>query len=191
MEPIKIAVIIGSTREGRFSEIPARYVADALSKRPEAQVELLDLREWPLPFFDQPVSPSMKKAPYPHDLVERFAAKVGEADAFIVVSPEYDHGYPAVLKNAFDWVFKEWNHKPIGFVAYGNAGGARAVEQLRLVAVELALVPIRPAVHIPWDAVTKAKEDPAAGLAASGERLPAFFDELIALARVLRPLRGA
>lgn len=190
MEAPALSVIIGSTREGRFGEIPARYVCDALMARTDARATLVDLRDWPLPFFDQPVTPSAKKEPYPHEVVERWSALVGESDGFILVTPEYNHGYPAALKNAIDWVFKEWNKKPVGFVSYGSAMGARAVEQLRQVAVEVALVPIRPSIHIPWDAVMKAKEDPAAGLAAVGERLPTFFDELIALATALKPLRG-
>jgi len=110
---------------------------------------LLDLRDYPMPFFDEPVSPSQIKEPYAHPVVQKWTAKIAEADGFIIVTPEYNHGYPAVLKNAFDYVGKEWNKKAIGFVSWGSVGGARAIEQLRGVAIELQLAPIRTSVHIP------------------------------------------
>jgi len=191
MEPIHIQIIIGSTREGRFSEKPARYMYVELGKRTDVQAELIDLRDWPLPFFDQSVTPSYKKEPYPHEIVERWSAKVGEADGYIIVTPEYNHGYPAVLKNALDWVFKEWAHKPVGFVSYGSAGGARSVEQLRQVVIELSLVPLRPAIHIPGEMYMAASKANDAGVATAfapmQERIGAFFDELIKLANALKP----
>jgi NAD(P)H-dependent FMN reductase len=103
-----------------------------------------------MPFFDEPVSPSMIKEPYANPAVQAWTKKIAEGDAFIIVSPEYNHGYSAVLKNALDYVYKEWNNKPVGFVSYGSVGGARAIEQLRQVAVELQMAPIRNSVHIPW-----------------------------------------
>lgn len=195
MEPITIQIILGSTREGRFSEKPARYIYDELAKRQDAEAELVDLRDWPLPFFDQSVTPSYKKEPYPHEIVERWSAKVGGADGFIIVTPEYNHGYPAVLKNALDWVFKEWAHKPVGFVSYGSVSGARSVEQLREVSIELGLVPIRPAIHIPSElrmAASKADtpEAVAQAFAPMQERVIDFFDELLRMADALRPLRA-
>src|SRR3989338_3503215 len=192
MNPPSIHIIIGSTREGRFSEKPARYMYAELGKRTDVQAELVDLRDWPLPFFDQSVTPSYKRAPYPYEMVERWSAKVGEADGYIIVAPEYNHGYPAVLKNAIDWVFKEWAHKPIGFVSYGSAMGARSVEQLRQVAIELSLVPLRPAIHIPGEmymAAAKADDaDVATAFAPMQERVSGFFDELVRIAQALKPL---
>ena len=120
-----------------------------MKKREGVKVELLDLRDYPLPFFEEPVSPNSKKEPYTNPAVVAWTKKVAEADGFIVVTGEYNHGYPAVLKNAFDYVGSEWNKKVVGFVAYGSALGARAVEQLRQVAVELQMAPIRSAIHIP------------------------------------------
>src|SRR3989338_2823805 len=105
-----------------------------------------------MPFFNEAVTPSAKKEDYADEAVQRWTKKIKEADGFIIVAPEYNHGYTAVLKNALDYVSTEWNNKPVGFVAYGSAGGARAVEQLRAVAIELQMAPVRNAVNImaPW-----------------------------------------
>lgn len=146
---MKILVIIGSTRQNRFSEKPAKWIFEEAKARKDFEVELIDLRDYPLPFFDEPVSPSMAKEPYPNKNVQKLSKKISEADGFIVVTPEYNHGYPAVLKNMFDYIYHDWNRKAIGFVSYGTVGGARSVEQLRQVAVELQMAPIRQSVHIP------------------------------------------
>ncbi len=148
MDNLKIAVILGSTRPERFSEQPGTWIADKLKKIDGLDVETLDLRDYPMPFFDEAKSPTMAPEGFGKEVVEKWRAKIAEADAFVVVTPEYNHGYSAVLKNAMDYVYFEWNKKPISFVAYGGVGGARAVEQLRLVAVELQMAPIRHAVHI-------------------------------------------
>src|SRR3989344_2690956 len=148
MANLKIKIIIGSTREGRFGEKPARWMLDKIQKRKEIDAELLDLRDYPMPFFNEAKTPTAKKEPYGDEAVKRWTKKIAEADGFIVVAPEYNHGYPAVLKNALDYVYTEWNKKPVGFVSYGGAGGVRSVEQLRQVAVELDMVPLRTAIHI-------------------------------------------
>lgn len=193
--PLTIGVIVGSTRINRFSEKPARYVFDELGKEESIVPELIDLRDWALPFFDEPISPAASKGVYVNGLGKRWADKVGEMDGFIMVTPEYNHGYPAVLKNALDWVFSEWNGKPVGFVSYGGVGGARAVEQLRQVVIELRMHPIRNAIHIPSD-VYRAVMSEAVPVnpdlfkplreGAGGDRLRAFFDELIGLAGILK-----
>src|SRR5689334_19867177 len=140
-------VITGTTREGRFSERVAAWVMDRLETRTEFGVELVDLRDHPLPFFDGRAPVHIGRE-YPRDDVARFGQTIDRADGFIVLTAEYNHGYPAVLKNAMDWTFVEWRHKPITFVAWGNVGGARAIEQLRAVAVEFEMAPLRHAVHI-------------------------------------------
>jgi NAD(P)H-dependent FMN reductase len=149
---IKIKVILGSTRQNRLGEKPARWIVETANKRGDIDVELLDLREYPLPFFDEAISPSMAKEPYGNPIVVKWAEKIREADGFIMATPEYNHGPSAVLKNALDYLNAEWNNKPVAFVSWGSVGGARAVEQLRQVAVELQMAPIRNAVHIiaPW-----------------------------------------
>jgi len=152
MSTLKIKVIVGSTRSNRFSEKPARWILDEAKKRAGLDVELLDLRDYPLPFFEEPMPPGMAKDAYTHPDVVRWRDKVREADGFIICAPEYNHGYPAVLKNALDYVYFAWSRKAVAFVSWGGNGGTRCVEQLRLVAIELDMAPTRFAVHIanPW-----------------------------------------
>ena len=149
--PLNIKVIAGSTREGRFSDKAAVWIAEEISKQEGVAVEVLDLRDYDIPFFNEPMSPSFKQEPYKNEAVARFTKKIEEGDAFVIVTPEYNHGTSGVLKNALDWVYQEWNNKPVAFVSYGGVGGARAVEQLRLNAIELQMAPIRNAVHIPGE----------------------------------------
>src|SRR5437868_9419235 len=145
-----ISVIIGSTRQGRFSEKPAQWILQELRKREAIQARLLDLRDFPMPFFDQPAPPAMPgRQPYEHEVVKKWTAQIAAADAFVFVTPEYNYGTSAVLKNAIDWVYPEWNRKAAAFVSYGSAMGARSVQQLRETAIELQLAPIRSSVHIP------------------------------------------
>ncbi len=148
---LNIKVIVGSTREGRFSDKAATWIAEEIKKQKGVAVEVLDLRDYDMPFFNEPMSPSFKQEPYKNEAVARFTKKIAESDAFVMVTPEYNHGTSAVLKNALDWVYQEWNNKPVAFVSYGSVGGARAIEQLRLVAIELQMAPIRNSVHIPGE----------------------------------------
>ncbi len=153
-KPLKIQVIVGTTRQNRFSEKPAHWIYEEAKEKEGIEVELVDLRDYPLPFFDEPVSPAMfemMKHEYTNDIAKKWVEKVTEADGYIIVTGEYNHGYPAVLKNALDYAFKQWNKKAVGFVSYGSAGGARTVEQLRQVVIELQMVPIRNAIHIPTE----------------------------------------
>ncbi len=149
--PLNIKVIAGSTREGRFSDKAAAWIAEEIKKQEGVKVEVLDLRDYDMPFFNEPMSPSFKQEPYKNEAVARFTKKIEEGDAFVIVTPEYNHGTSGVLKNALDWVYPEWNNKSVAFVSYGSVGGARAVEQLRLNAIELQMAPIRNAVHIPGE----------------------------------------
>src|ERR1700683_2043725 len=145
-----ISVIVGSTRHGRFSEKPAHWILQHLQERDGIEARLLDLRDFPMPFFDQPMPPAMPgRPPYEHDVVKKWTSQIAASDGFIFVAPEYNYGPSAVLKNAVDWVYPEWNRKAAAFVSHGGVGGARGVQQLRLTAIELQLVPIRSAVHIP------------------------------------------
>ncbi len=151
---LKIKVILGTTRQQRFGEQPAKYIVEK-AKAKGLDVELLDLRDYPLPLFDEAMSPAAamsKEGAYPFPVSAKWTAKIGEADGFIFTVAEYNHGYPAVLKNAFDYVGREWNKKPVAFVGYGTVGGARAVDQLRPVVAEQQMVSIRTAVHMvnPW-----------------------------------------
>jgi len=145
-EQLRIGIVIGSTRTGRFADRPAEWLMRLASKRTDAAYELVDLRDYPLPFFDEPKSPL--REPAKNEVAQRWARKVGELDGFVFITAEYNHGITAALKNAIDYVYPEWNRKAAGFVAYGNAGGARAVEQLRLNLIEVQVAPIRSAVHV-------------------------------------------
>ncbi len=142
----KIGVIIGSTREGRFADRPAKWIKDVAEQRGDIEVELIDLRDYPMPLFDEPASPAY--APSKNEVAQRWQKKIASLDGFIMTAAEYNRGPTAVLKNALDYAYTEWNNKPVAFVGYGGVGGARAVEQLRLHAVELQMAPIRTAVHI-------------------------------------------
>src|SRR6202007_2766855 len=123
-----ISVIVGSTRQGRFSEKPAQWILEHLRKREGIEAQLLDLRDFPMPFFDQPLPPAMPgRPPYEHDVVKTWTAQIAASDGFVFVTPEYNYGPSAVLKNAIDWVYPEWNRKAACFVSYGSAMGGRGV----------------------------------------------------------------
>ncbi|MBB6559076.1 NAD(P)H-dependent FMN reductase [Acidovorax soli] len=141
-----IGIVIGSTREGRFADKPAQWIHGIASERSDLTAELLDLRDYPMPFFDEPLSPAW--APVKNEAAQRWAQKLATLDGLVVITAEYNHGPTAVLKNAFDYAYQEFARKPIGFVGYGGVGAARAVEQLRLVATEVQMAPVRNAVHI-------------------------------------------
>lgn len=144
-----IQVILGTTRDGRRGDKVAKAVMNSLSSINGATFELLDLKEWDLPLYDFPGYPSTEKGKYLSTLQEKWAKKINKGDGYIVITPEYNHGPPASLKNALDYLWYEWNHKPIGFISYGGAvGGSRAVEQLRQIVIEFEMVPIREQVII-------------------------------------------
>ncbi len=187
-----VSIIVGSTREGRFSEKVAQLVFDELKDRKDVEARLLDLREYPMPFFDQAVPPSIPgKAPYTHPVVQRWTAQIGEADAFIFVSPEYNHGIPGVLKNAIDWVNPEWRRKPATFVGYGGVSGARSVEHLRLIACEMQMAPLRFAMHIPMSTLLLHLQgkDAAAALGESKQAAGAMIDDLLWWSDALKAAR--
>jgi len=193
-----IKIILGSTRRNRFGDKPANWIYEETKKKSGVTAELLDLRDFPMPFFDEPMGPSSLNENYSHDMVKKWAVKIKESDAFIIVTPEYNHGYPAVLKNAIDSIFPEWNDKPVGFVSYGGVGGARCVEQLRQVAVEMRMIPIRSALHLPTEvylAVMNEKIPVNPELFSSmktgiwGDRVETFFNELIPIAIILQNKR--
>lgn len=191
--PISVKIIAGSTREGRFSDKAAAWMAEELKKQNGLAVEILDLRDYEMPFFNEPVSPSFKREPYKNEAVARFTKKIAEGDAFVIVTPEYNHGTSGVLKNALDWVYQEWNNKPVAFLSYGSVGGARAVEQLRLIAIELQMAPIRTAVHIPGEQyfpVVMGKTSASELFSLQREKAEAMITQLLWWARALKSARG-
>jgi NAD(P)H-dependent FMN reductase len=189
-----ISVIVGSTREGRFSERPARWILQQLKRREGVEARLLDLREFPMPFFDQPAPPAMPgRAPYENEVVRKWTAAIEESDGFIFVTPEYNYGPAAVLKNALDWVYPEWNRKAAAFVSYGGAAGARSVQQLRETAIELQLAPIRSSVHIPVATLWAHFQggDVEAGLAELEAAAKIMIDDLLWWTAALKTARAA
>lgn len=138
---IKVGIIIGTTRPNRVGESVGRWVHEIASKRSDAQFELVDIKDYNLPLLDEPIPPS--RGEYTHAHTKKWAAKIDSLDAFVFITAEYNHGPSGALKNALDFVYREWNNKAAGFVGYGSAGGARAVEQLRLVMGELQVADVR------------------------------------------------
>lgn len=138
---VKLAIVIGSTRPGRVGEGVGRWVHEVARKRTDAEFELVDIKDFDLPLLDEPIPPSMGK--YSKEHTKRWAAKVAAFDGYVFVTPEYNHGICGALKNAIDFLYAEWNDKAAGFVGYGSAGGARAVEHLRLVMAEVQVATVR------------------------------------------------
>jgi NAD(P)H-dependent FMN reductase len=150
MDSLQVGVILASVREGRRGEGFAKWITTLASERPSLSVSLVDLRQWPIPPYALKDGPSVAEKTYEAgSLAQRWSETVTSFDAVVIVTPEYSHGYPGALKNALDTLYAPWNYKPVGFVSYGGfAAGARAVEQLRLVSVELRMVPIRDEVNV-------------------------------------------
>ncbi len=138
---VKIGIIVGSTRPGRKADTVAKWVYGIAQKRTDAQFEIVDIADFNLPLLDEPVPPSMAQYSKPH--TKAWAAKIASFDGYVFVTPEYNHAPGAALKNALDFIYAEWNNKAAGFVSYGSAGGARAVEQLRLIMGELQVADVR------------------------------------------------
>jgi len=187
-----ISVIVGSTRQGRFSEKPAQWMFEHLGKRKEIETRLLDLRDFPMPFFDQAVPPSMPgRPPYPNEVVQKWTAQIGASDGFVFVTPDYNYGTSAVLKNAIDWVYPEWNRKAAAFVSYGSAMGARAVQQLRETAIEVQMAPIRSSVPLPVATLWAHFQggDVNKGLAEMDQQAAAMIDDLLWWTSALKTAR--
>lgn len=178
---LRLAVIIGSTRQGRFAPTVAAWFASVAARRADLAVDVIDLAEARLPDVLSDQSPPSVRA---------VGARLADADAVVVVTPEYNHSFPASLKNAIDWYFKEWQAKPVGFVSYGGmSGGLRAVEHLRQIFVELHAVTVRDAVsfHGVWglfDADGQPKDQPGSTRAAT-----AMLDQLVWWGHALREAR--
>src|SRR2546422_3976859 len=138
---LRIAIIRGSTRPGRNGEAVAKWVHEIAKKRTDVEFELVDIKDFNLPLLDEPMPPIMGQYSKPH--TKAWAAKIGSFDGYVFVTPEYNHGISGALKNAIDFLFREWNDKAAGFVSYGGAGGARAAEPLPPVMGEVQIATVR------------------------------------------------
>jgi NAD(P)H-dependent FMN reductase len=146
MSKSKIGVILSTTRAGRFADKVAAWLLELAAARQGMELELVDLRDYPLPFFDEPLSPLW--APPKNEVARRWTKRLGAFDGFVFVTAEYNHGIPAVLKNAIDYSYQQFVRKPAAYVGYGGVGAARAIEQLRLINIEQQMAPLKSGVHV-------------------------------------------
>jgi NAD(P)H-dependent FMN reductase len=187
---MKVAVILGSIRDIRRGGRVAKWLMPQLSKYPDIEFELLDLKDYPLPFFNELDSPEGLKRNYTNEVARKWSAKIDANDAFIIITPEYNHGTSAVLKNALDWLYYEWVRKPVAFISYSPnaAGGVRAVEQLRQNVIELQMTPLREAMHITY-VLDTVDEKGNLQQGHFNERLDKLIDELAWWANALKVAR--
>jgi NAD(P)H-dependent FMN reductase len=181
-----IQIIVGSVREGRRAKPVADWVYQQATPRGDCSVELVDLKDWDLPLFSLGRPPILGE--YEDELQQRWAHKIAQADGYLFVSPEYNHGYTPVLKNALDYLYAEWLRKPASFVTYGGVSGARGVEQLRLVLIELQMAPLRDAVHI-GGIPSKLNDGVFTGDSRDEQQLKGVLDELLWWSRALSNAR--
>lgn len=183
---IKIGIIVGSTRPGRNASAVSKWVMNITGKRKDAQFELVDIADFGLPLLDEPVPPSLGQYSKPH--TQKWARKIGSFDGFVFVTPEYNHAISGALKNAIDYLYSEWNNKAAGFVSYGSAGGARAVENLRLIMAEVQVATVRSQVMLSLytDFENFSAFKPAAVHEAS---LNTMLDQLVNWSAALKALR--
>ncbi|MEU8119438.1 NAD(P)H-dependent oxidoreductase [Spirillospora sp. NPDC049024] len=186
--PLNLAIIVGSTREGRFGPTVAAWFAEEAGRRPAFRLDLVDLAETALPGVLAADDAEPSELPEP---VRALGERLDRADAFVIVTPEYNRSFPASLKTAVDWYVDEWKAKPVGFVSYGGiSGGLRAVEHLRQVFAELHAVTVRNTVsfHSCWDRFDDhGRPIDAAGCRAAADSL---LDQLTWWARTLRDARA-
>lgn len=184
---LKVGVIVGSTRPGRKAAAVAKWVYEILRSRKDAEFEVVDIADYKLPLLDEPMPPSLHQ--YSKDHTKTWSAKIDSLDAFIFVTPEYNHSTSAALKNAIDFLFREWNNKAAGFVGYGSAGGVRAVENLRLVMGEIKVADVRAQVILSlftdFENYTVFKPHER-----HDKAVHAMADDLIAWGEALKALRG-
>jgi NAD(P)H-dependent FMN reductase len=182
----RIGIILGSTRPGRRGEPVAKWVFELASARPDADFELIDLADYPLPHLDEPLPASMGQ--YQNEHTREWAATISRFDGFIFVTPEYNHSTSGVLKNAIDFLYAEWNNKAMGVVSYGIVGGARAAEHLRLIAGELQMAAVRTNVALSlfteFENFSEFKPS-----AQQSQVLGTLLDQVIAWSEALAPLR--
>lgn len=191
MSKPKIAIIIGSTRDNRYGIKPANWIYEAASKRDDMQVEIVDLRDYPLPFFNEVASNAW--VPTQDEVGQRWQQKIGSFDGYIFITPEYNRSIPGALKNALDFAYPEWNRKAAAVVGYGSVGGARAVEHLRTIAIELQMAPTRTGVHIQGAdfMATWQQDKPLAEIEHLQSGVTGMLDELAWWARALQVARTA
>lgn len=187
-EKPRIAVVIGSTRPGRAGEAVGKWVSEQAARRDDATFEVVDLADFDLPLLSEPTVPGAAGGSYERPETTAWAAAVKDFDGYVWVTPEYNHGVPAAMKNAFDVLYVEWNHKAVGFVAYGVDGGVRAVEHWRSIVANAMMVAVRAQLSLSlftdWNDT---------GFAPSARRvgeLNGMLGQLVAMAGAVKVLRA-
>jgi NAD(P)H-dependent FMN reductase len=184
----RLQIIVASTRPGRAGLPIGQWVRDRAVEHGAFEVELVDLAEVNLPFLDEPKHPRFGE--YVHQHSKEWSARIAAGDAFVFVMPEYNHGYNAPLKNAIDFLYAEWQHKPVGFVSYGGvAAGTRAVQAIKPILAALKMTPAVEAVPIPFFGQLMSAEGQFQGTDALGQAVVGMLNELKRLDALLRPSR--
>jgi NAD(P)H-dependent FMN reductase len=184
----QLTIVIGSTRPGRAGLPIARWFADRAEEHGGFDVTVVDLAELSLPLFDEPHHPRLRR--YTQQHTKDWSAIADASDAFVFVTPEYNYGYPAALKNAIDYLHQEWKDKPVGFVSYGGvAAGTRAVQQLKQVVTTLKMTPVFESVSIPFHAQFIDEDGHVRANEVMEQAAGAMLDELVRVEAALRPLR--
>lgn len=192
-EPVRIALIIGSTRDARFADKPAEWLREVAAERDDLTLDTLDLRDFDLPLFNEAASELWMESSDPK--ARAWQEAVAGFDGFVFLTAEYNHSVTGALKNALDQAYKGWVRKPMSAMGYGGVGGARAVEHLRAIAVELQMAPIRHAVHLGGGEFMKVSPLGENGLMSAVDAVlrpsaTAMFDDLVWWARALKVARA-
>ena len=186
----RLSIIIGSTRPGRAGLPIADWFADRARGHGGFEIDVVDLAELNLPMLDEPNHPRLRQ--YTHQHTKEWSARVAGSDAIVIVTPEYNHGYSAAVKNAIDYLHHEWHYKPVGFVSYGGvAAGTRAMQQLKQVVTALRMLPLTDAVNIPFHTQFLDDDGRVQANEVMEQAADVMLDELVRVAEALRPLREA
>lgn len=184
---LSVAIVTGSTRPGRNNEAVANWVYGVARERRDAEFELVDIADFDLPVLDEPKSPLL--GDYSREHTKAWSKRVAAFDAYVFVTPEYNHSTSGALKNAIDYLYREWSNKAAGFVSYGSAGGVRAVEHLRLIMAELMVATVKAQVALSiftdFEQYTKFKPDPR-----HEREVHIMLDQLVAWGGALKTLRA-
>jgi NAD(P)H-dependent FMN reductase len=184
----RLSIIIGSTRPGRAGLPIADWFTDRAQQHGGFEIDVVDLAELGLPILDEPNHPRLRQ--YTHQHTKDWSARVAGSDAFVFVTPEYNHGYSAALKNAIDYLHHEWHYKPVGFVSYGGvAAGTRAMQQLKQVVTALRMLPLTDAVNIPFHTQFLDDDGRVQANEVMEQAADLMLDELVRVETTLRPLR--
>jgi NAD(P)H-dependent FMN reductase len=184
----RLSITIGSTRPGRAGLPIADWFSDRARQHGGFEIDVVDLAELNLPMLDEPNHPRLRQ--YTHQHTKDWSARVAGSDAFVIVTPEYNHGYSAALKNAIDYLHHEWHYKPVGFVSYGGvAAGTRAMQQLKQVVTALRMLPLTDAVNIPFHTQFLADDGRVQANEVMEQAADVMLDELLRVEATLRPLR--